>query len=58
MIENNCFICYVGQTGRTIACRLMEHKRHTENGQHHLFAICEHIHPNPGHNINFEKTQV
>ena len=31
---------------------------HTHNGQHHLSAIAEHIHLNPGHNINFEKTQV
>ena len=56
-IECDCGKCYIGQAGRTISCRLKEHKRHTYYGQH-LLSVAHYIYLNPGHNIEFENTQV
>ena len=58
LVECDCGECYVGQTGRTIDCRLKEHKRQTIKGQHNLSAIAEHTYCNPSHNINFDQVQV
>ena len=58
LVKCDCSKCYVGQTGRTIECRIKEHKRHTANGQHNLSAIAEHAYANPDHNILFNEAQV
>ena len=54
----DCGKCYVGQTGRTIECRIKEHERHTRNGHHNLSAIAEHAFNNPNHKILFNEVEV
>ena len=54
----DCGKCYLGQTGRTIKCRIKEHERHTISGQNNLSAIAEHAYNNPGHNIVFNEVKV
>ena len=48
----------MGQTGRTIECRIKEHERHTRNGHHNLSAIAEHAFNNPNHKILFNEVEV
>ena len=44
---------YVGQTGRSLECRLKEHKRGVKCGSVDASAIAEHVW-NEGHQVDWE----
>ena len=58
LLKCDCGKCYVGQTGRTIECRIKEHERNTINRRRNLSAIAEHAYNNPGHKILFNEVKV
>ena len=39
----DCDQCYIGQTGRSLSCRLKEHKRAVEKGDGLISAVAEHV---------------
>ncbi|KAJ8937075.1 hypothetical protein NQ318_009845 [Aromia moschata] len=55
------YICgksYIGQTGRSIQCRIKEHQRHTRLGNIDKSAIAEYVHTNENHKIDYENIRV
>ena len=54
----SCGSSYIGQTSRSLKCRLMEHQRATKNRQFRLSAIADHIWTGPTHNINFDEAKL
>ncbi|KAJ8938984.1 hypothetical protein NQ318_003677 [Aromia moschata] len=57
-LKCTCGISYIGQTGRSIHCRIKEHQRHTRLGNTHKSAIAEHVHTNENHKIDYENIRV
>ncbi|KAJ8948280.1 hypothetical protein NQ318_020765 [Aromia moschata] len=53
-----CGKSYIGQTGRSIQCRIKEHQRHTRMGNTDKSAIAEHVHTNENHKIDYEDIRV
>ncbi|KAJ8958231.1 hypothetical protein NQ318_017373 [Aromia moschata] len=49
---------YIGQTGRSIQCRIKEHQRHSRLGNTDKSAIAEHVHTNENHKIDYENIRV
>jgi hypothetical protein len=55
-----CMCCsqsYIGQTGRTLTCRLKEHKRAVSQGDFNASALAEHA-VNTGHQIDWSNAGV
>lgn len=56
-----CGKVYIGQTGRTIRTRIIEHMAHCRKGDSNNSALAKHAQENisnPGHQIQFENTRV
>ncbi|KAJ8950989.1 hypothetical protein NQ318_006373 [Aromia moschata] len=53
-LKCTCGKSYIGQTGRSIQCRVKEHQRHTRLGNTDKAAIAEHVHTNENHKIDYE----
>ncbi|KAJ8946562.1 hypothetical protein NQ318_008292 [Aromia moschata] len=53
-LKCTCGKSYIGQTGRSIQCRIKEHQRHTRLGNTDKSAIAEHVHTNENHKIDYE----
>ena len=55
-----CMCCsqsYIGQTGRTLTCRLKEHRQAVSQGDFNASALAEHA-VNTGHQIDWSNTGV
>ncbi|KAJ8940096.1 hypothetical protein NQ318_011478 [Aromia moschata] len=57
-LKCTCGKSYIGQTGRSIQCRIKEHQRHTRLGNTDKSAIAEHVHTNENHLIDYENIRV
>ncbi|KAJ8938974.1 hypothetical protein NQ318_005216 [Aromia moschata] len=57
-LKCTCGKSYIGQTGRSIQCRIKEHQRHTRLGNTDKSAIAEHVHANENHKIDYENIRV
>ncbi|KAJ8949365.1 hypothetical protein NQ318_012030 [Aromia moschata] len=57
-LKCTCGKSYIGQTGRSIQCRIKEHQRHTRLGNTDKSAIAEHVHTNENHKIDYENIRV
>ncbi|KAJ8961652.1 hypothetical protein NQ318_021249 [Aromia moschata] len=57
-LKCTCRKSYIGQTGRSIQCRIKEHQRHTRLGNTDKSAIAEHVHTNENHKIDCENIRV
>ncbi|KAJ8946570.1 hypothetical protein NQ318_008300 [Aromia moschata] len=57
-LKCTCGKSYIGQTGRSIQCRIKEHQRHTSLGNTDKSAIAEHVHTNENHKIDYENIRV
>ncbi|KAJ8937150.1 hypothetical protein NQ318_006350 [Aromia moschata] len=57
-LKCTCGKSYIGQTGRSIQCRIKEHQRHTRLGHTDKSAIAEHFHTNENHKIDYENIRV
>ncbi|KAJ8944003.1 hypothetical protein NQ318_021718 [Aromia moschata] len=53
-LKCTCGKSYIGQTGRSIQCRIKEYQRHTRLGNTDKSAIAEHVHTNENHKIDYE----
>ena len=53
----DCFQSYIGQTGRTLSCRIKEHKRAVSQGDSNASALAEHV-LNTGHQIDWSNAMV
>ncbi|KAJ8947675.1 hypothetical protein NQ318_009559 [Aromia moschata] len=57
-LKYTCGKSYIGQTGRSIQCRIKEHQPHTRLGNTDKSAIAEHVHINENHKIDYENVRV
>ncbi|KAJ8959364.1 hypothetical protein NQ318_022050 [Aromia moschata] len=57
-LKCTCGKSYIGQTGRSIQCRIKEHQRHTRLGNTDKSTIAEHVHPNENHKIDYGNIRV
>ncbi|KAJ8938837.1 hypothetical protein NQ318_019012 [Aromia moschata] len=57
-LKCTCGKNYIGQTGRSIQCRIKEHQGHTRLGNTDKSAIAEHVHTNENHKIDYENIRV
>ncbi|KAJ8942278.1 hypothetical protein NQ318_005595 [Aromia moschata] len=57
-LKCTCGKSYIGQTGRSIQCRIKEHQRHIRLGNIDKSAIAEHVHTNENHKIDYENIRV
>ena len=56
-VMQDCSATYVGQTGRSLAQRMKEHKSALTNARPERSAIAEHA-VNTGHTIDWSNTQI
>ncbi|CAH1379320.1 unnamed protein product, partial [Tenebrio molitor] len=57
-VECLCGKCYIGQTGRSIQCRLKEHSRAIKQYDKEKSALAEHKFEDGDHTFDLEKTVV
>lgn len=57
-LECLCGKAYIGQTGRSIKCRIKEHQRDARLRDIERSAIAEHLHQDGQHRINFEEVKI
>ncbi|KAJ8935823.1 hypothetical protein NQ318_008720 [Aromia moschata] len=57
-LKCTCGKSYIGQTERSIQCRIKERQRHTRLRNTEKSAIAEHIHTNENHKINYGNIRV
>ncbi|KAJ8940451.1 hypothetical protein NQ318_007152 [Aromia moschata] len=57
-LKCTCGKSYIGQTERSIQCRIKEHQRHTRLGNTDKSAIVEHVHTNENHKIDYENIRM
>ncbi|KAJ8963458.1 hypothetical protein NQ318_018940 [Aromia moschata] len=57
-LKCTCGKSYIGQTRRSIQCRIKEHQRHTRLGNTDKSAIAEHVHTNENHKIDYENIRA
>ena len=53
----DCNKCYIGQSGRSLSCRMKEHRRAVVSGDMNASAIAEHAWTNH-HGVNWEEAKV
>ena len=53
----DCNKCYIGQSGRSLSCRMKEHRRAVVSGDTNASAIAEHAWTNH-HGVNWEEAKV
>lgn len=57
-LKCSCGKAYIGQTGRSVKCRIKEHQRDARLRNIERSAIAEHLHENGQHIINFQEVEI